>query len=60
MWEGTVGAVDDEGERARVRIDARIPLTAEITTRSRRDLGLAVGDTVWVSVKATEVELFAA
>jgi molybdate transport system ATP-binding protein len=59
VWEGTVGAVDDEGERARVRVDGGIPLTAEITARSRRDLALVVGDPIWISVKATEIEIFA-
>jgi molybdate transport system ATP-binding protein len=60
VWEGVVGAIDDEGERARVRVDAPVPLTAEITARSRHDLGLTVGDPIWISVKATEIELFAA
>ncbi len=60
VWEGSVGAIDDEGERARVRVDGPVALTAEITARSRRDLGLAVGDRIWISVKATEIELFAA
>ena len=60
VWEGNVGAIDDEGERARVRVDGQVAVTAEITARSRRDLGLAVGDPIWISVKATEIELFAA
>jgi len=55
-----VGAIDDEGERARVRVDGPVALTAEITARSRRDLALAVGDPIWISVKATEIEVFAA
>ena len=59
-WAGTVSAVDLEGERVRVRIEGSIPITAEITASALHDLALAVGAPTWVSVKATEIEVFPA
>jgi len=59
-WAGTVGDVDREGRRARLRIDAPTPITAEITENALVDLGLRPGSEVWVSVKATEIEVFPA
>lgn len=50
-----VADVEFHGERARVRLDARPPLVAEVTTVAVVDLGLAAGERVWASVKATEV-----
>jgi molybdate transport system ATP-binding protein len=57
-WSGTVGEIDRDGRRVRVRIDAPTPITAEITERAASELGLRAGSEVWVSVKATEVEVF--
>ena len=52
---GRVGEIAIDGERARVRVEGRPPLTAEITTGSVARLGLAVGTDVWASFKAVEV-----
>jgi molybdate transport system ATP-binding protein len=52
---GRVGEVAIDGERARIRIDGRPPLTAEITAGSVTRLGLATGSDVWASFKAVEV-----
>jgi molybdate transport system ATP-binding protein len=57
-WPGTVGEIDRDGRRVRVRVDAPMPITAEITERAAAELGLRAGSEVWVSVKATEVEIF--
>jgi len=60
VWAGTVGHVDPEGGRARVHVDAEVPVTAEVTTSSLAELGLGEGTPVWASVKATEVAVFEA
>jgi molybdopterin-binding protein len=59
-WKGTVAEIDDEGDRLRVRIDAAVPLVAEITHDGMRSLAISVGSSVWASVKATEVDLYLA
>jgi molybdopterin-binding protein len=41
-------------------VEGAIPITAEITASARHDLALAVGASTWVSVKATEIEVFSA
>lgn len=60
VWAGTVAHVDPEGDRARVHVEASVPVTAEITMPSVDALHVAEGATVWVSVKATEVEIYPA
>jgi molybdate transport system ATP-binding protein len=58
VWQGTVGSMDLEGDRARVRVDGAIPIVAEVTPAALSDLQLADGGKVWVSVKATEVTVY--
>jgi len=60
VWAGTVRHVDREGDRARVHVDAAVPVTAEVTASSLAQLGLGEGTPVWASVKATEVAVFEA
>ena len=60
VWSGTVTVIDRLGERARVGVDGVLPLTAEITVASLETLGLHPGDTVHASVKATDIECYAA
>lgn len=57
IWPGTIVGVERIGDRARIRIDGPLSLTAEITTASLQDLGLRIGDTVHASVKATEIDV---
>lgn len=56
--DATVLEIEHLGERSRVRLASPVDLTAEITTDSIRELGLAVGDPVVASIKATEVEVY--
>jgi molybdate transport system ATP-binding protein len=56
-FAGVISHVDRFGDRARVRIDGQVPLTAEITDVALRALGLRLGDDVFAVVKATEVEV---
>lgn len=58
VWPGTVAHIDPEGSRARVHVDAAVPITAEVTATSIAGLGVTEGAAIWVSVKATEVEIY--
>jgi molybdopterin-binding protein len=63
VWAGTVADVDQEGDRARVRVqtlEGPADLVAEVTPAAVFDLGLQPGAEVWASVKATEVEVYPA
>ena len=57
-WHGSIADIDDQGRRARLRIDATLPITAEITQDARTALDLHPGSEVWVSVKATEIATY--
>jgi molybdopterin-binding protein len=57
VFEGRVLDVAIEGERARVRVDSRPRLVAEITRGSADRLQLAEGTPVWASFKAMEVRV---
>ncbi len=61
LWRLEVGAVTVTGQRARVRLRG-LPseLVAEVTLSAVAELGVVTGARLWVSVKATEVEVFPA
>jgi molybdate transport system ATP-binding protein len=60
LWQGRAVDLDLEGDRVRVRLAGSPPIVAEVTPAAVRELGLAGGDPVWISVKATEVLVYAA
>ena len=53
VLDGTVIRLEPIGRRVRVILDCGFPLVAHVTVRSSRDLGLAQGDAVTASFKAT-------
>ena len=57
---GTVISVVENGPIAEVKVDAGAPLTAVLTRRSVRDLALAPGTSVTLSVKATAIHVIRA
>lgn len=59
QWAGRVDGVQAIGDRARIRVVGEVTLVAEVTTASVRELSLHEGREVWVSVKATEVQVSA-
>ena len=59
-WPGRVSAIEPVGDRLRVRVDAIPPVVAEITAGGARQIGLEEAAAVWISVKATEVEVYPA
>jgi molybdate transport system ATP-binding protein len=57
---GTVTALEQLGDRVRVEVASRPPLLADVTAQAVGELRLTAGDRVWLSVKATDVEVYAA
>jgi molybdate transport system ATP-binding protein len=55
--EGRVSEIAIDGNRARVRVEGRPSLVAEITPGSVERLGLREGDPVWASFKTVEVRV---
>jgi molybdate transport system ATP-binding protein len=60
VWPGDVVGLEMLGDRVRVRVGGDIPLVAEVTPAAAAQLALARGGSVWVSVKATEVDVYPA
>jgi len=60
VWACTIAAVDLLGERVRVHLAGPIALVAEITPAAVTALGLQLGDRVWATAKATEIQTYAA
>jgi len=56
---GTIVDVDRLGDRARVRIDGPVPVTAEITVAALDSLALRPGDAVHAAIKATDIDVYA-
>lgn len=60
VWPGVAHDLDFAGERVRVQVAGALPIVAEVTPAAVRELDLAGGGDVWVSVKAAEVEVYGA
>lgn len=56
-WETAVERVEPLGPRVRFRTGPPLPLTVELTEAARTEMGLKPGTSVWVAVKATEIEV---
>ena len=57
-WRQRITGFDLLGDRVRVRLDGEVPLVAEVTPAAVAEMGLAEGDTVWATVKATEITTY--
>ena len=60
VWQGRATSIELLGNRVRVRIEARVPLVAEVTPAALRELNLVEGGEVWLSFKATDVAVYPA
>jgi molybdate transport system ATP-binding protein len=60
VWHATIAGVERVGDRVRISLGGDVPIVAAVTPAAVADLDLAAGGTVWVAVKATEVETFPA
>jgi molybdate transport system ATP-binding protein len=58
VWRGRAASIESSAGGVRVSIDGPLPIVAEITPRALAELGLAGGEDVWVSFKASEVEVY--
>lgn len=59
-WAGRVVGLEQRGDTIRMQVAARPPVLADVTAAAVADLQLAVGSSVWASVKATEVRTYPA
>ncbi len=57
-WLGDAAGLHLHGDRVRVQVDGSPPIVAELTPAGAADLRLAEGGPVWVSVKATEIDVY--
>jgi molybdate transport system ATP-binding protein len=56
-WSTTVDLIEDLGDRTRVLMGPPLPLAAEITSEAARSLELRAGKNIWISLKATEIDV---
>ena len=57
-WQGVITAMSSLAGRVRLDITGRPSIVAEVTAQSVAEMGLSMGDQVWCSVKATEIEVY--
>jgi molybdate transport system ATP-binding protein len=58
VWPGVVDGVEALGERVRVSVSGAPSVLVDVTPGAVADLHVAVGDPVWLSAKATELEVY--
>ncbi len=58
VWEGVVDGLESLHDRVRVHVDAAPSVLVDVTPAAVADLRLGPGSRVWLSVKATEVEVY--
>jgi molybdate transport system ATP-binding protein len=58
VWRGDVGGIDLEGDRVRVQVRGPLDVVAEVTPQAAVELHLADGGPIWVTIKATEVDVY--
>ena len=60
VFQGVVTGLEVAGDRVRATVGCTPPLVADLTTEAVADLRLSPGTHVWLSVKATDVDGYAA
>ena len=60
VWPGEIAGMTPHGDIVRLEVTGPLPVLADVTPAAVADLGLAPGEPVWVSVKATEVQVYPA
>lgn len=56
-WETAITRIEHYGDRVRLETGDPLPLTAEVTPNAVHALQLGEGSSVWVSIKATEINV---
>ena len=59
VWAGTVAGLEMLADRVRARVDAQPNALVDLTAAAVADLQLRPGQQVWLSAKATEVDVYA-
>ena len=60
VWAGVVDGVEPIGDRVRVTVAGRPTVSVDVTPAAVADLALERGAQVWLSAKATELEVYPA
>ena len=60
VWPATVRAIEPAGDAMRVRVDGAPGIIAHVTPAAVAALALAPGTPVWVGLKASEIDVYAA
>ncbi|MDQ1677326.1 MAG: molybdate transport system ATP-binding protein [Actinomycetota bacterium] len=59
VWPGRVTTAEPHGDAVRIQVDAAgLPVLVDCTTAAVAELGLGPGSPVWLSVKASEIEVY--
>jgi molybdate transport system ATP-binding protein len=58
VWQGVVDGLEPLHGRVRVHVDASPPMLVDVTPAAVAELRLAPGAPVWLTVKATEVDIY--
>ena len=58
VWQGEVDGLDFEGDRVASRVGGPVLVVAEVTPQAATELRLAEGGPIWVTIKATEVDVY--
>ena len=56
-WRTRVTRIENYGDRIRIQTEGPLDLTAEITPPALAALGLRTDQVIWVSIKATEIDV---
>ena len=56
-WSTGIATIEPLGEITRVMLEGPVPLCADVTPAAVASMGLVAGSRIWVSIKATEVEI---
>ncbi len=60
VWQGRVEGVEPVGDRVRVSVSGQPSVVVDVTAAAVLDLDLERGSAVWLSAKATELEVYPA
>jgi molybdate transport system ATP-binding protein len=60
VWQAAVSSLERVGDRVRVGLGGPVDIVAEVTPGALNDLGLGEPRPLWVSVKATEIDVYPA
>jgi molybdate transport system ATP-binding protein len=58
VWPGTVDGIESIGDRVRVTVSGAPTVMVDVTAAAVADLHVDRGDPVWLSAKATELEVY--